>query len=164
MRPTSSARWLLSGLMAGMVIDSIQYLLDSFVFSDNWDSLAKIVTHDPAQAAFALTSTKIVAFMQLVGLVAGMLTVRFGTKHPNEQPGRAARSAVVAWLLTYGLICIVIYLISRGGGDPTHPPVKLAHGIGFALSGLIGCWAGSWFGNWVYRQSELAAAEDIVQA
>lgn len=164
MRQISRARWLLGGLMAGMVIDSIQYLLDSFVFSDNWDALAKTVTPDPAQAAFALTSTKIAALLQLAGLTAGMLAVRLSAPHSKGRRAPAARNAGVAWLLTYGLICIAIFLISRGVADPAQRPVKLAQGIGFALSGLIGCWAGCWFGNWVYRESEAALAEPMVES
>lgn len=162
MRQISRDRWLLSGLIAGVVIASIQYLLDSFVFSDNWDALAKIVTPDPAKVAVALTSTKIVALLQVAGLAAGMLAVRLGTSHTKGHQTPTLRNAATAWLFTYGLICMAIFLISRGVADPAQQPVKLVHGIGFALSGLIGCWAGSWFGNWVYRESEEVAAEAVV--
>jgi hypothetical protein len=163
MRQPSRARCFLSGLMAGMVIDSIQYLLDSFVFSDNWDALAKIVTPDPSRVAFALTAAKIVGLMQLVGLAAGMLALRWNTAHAGHGRAPVARNGAVAWLLTYGLICIAIVLISRDVADPAHRPVKLVQGIGFALSGLLGCWAGSWFGNWVYRESQ-QAAEEMIEA
>jgi hypothetical protein len=70
----------------------------------------------------------------------------------------------MAWLFTYGLICIAIFLISQKAPNPAQRPVKFAHGLGFALSSLAGCWAGSWFGAWVYRQSEEAASERAVEA
>jgi hypothetical protein len=167
MRQFSLPRLLLSGLIAGIVIDAIQYLLDSFVFSNNWDALAKLISPatDPASApAFTLTATKIVALMQLVGLTAGMLTALLGALNSRRNDVSTARTAALAWLPTYGLVCIAIVLISRGGPDPTHPPLKLVHGIGFALSGLVGSWAGAWFGNWVYRESEQAAAQSPAQA
>ncbi len=162
MRQVSRARWLLSGLMAGIVIDSIQYLLDSFVFSDNWDALAKVVTPDPAKAAFVLTSTKIGILMQLIGMAAGMLAVRLAMPHSRHQHA-PARYAAIAWLLTYGLIGIAIFMISRGVADPAKRPVTLVQEVGFALSGLIACWAGLRFGNWVYRESEAVATEQMVE-
>lgn len=43
MRPVSLPRVILGGLLAGMLIDAIQYLADSFVFADRWEAAAKLV-------------------------------------------------------------------------------------------------------------------------
>ena len=162
----SRARVLFAGLIAGLVIDSIEYLLDSFVFSDNWGAVAALVS-PPSQKpppSFAINSTLILAFLQLAGILAGMLAMRFYRTQFHRRAPSARKPAMYAWALVYGPICAALVIVSAQAKDPAHPPMPLVQGIAFAASALVGCLAGTSLGGWVYRESEAAAHRVEVQA
>lgn len=160
MRPVSLPRVILGGLLAGMLIDAIQYLADSFVFADRWEAAAKLVNAlfaSPLQiTSFTLSTKLILVLLQVAGLVAGILAVRFGCGTAQRRRGALFIPVTAAWVLTYGLLCLLLVLISRRAPDATLA-LHAAPIVTFGLVSWIACWVGAHFGCWVYRESEAAA-------
>jgi hypothetical protein len=154
----SRAPALFAGLIAGLAIDSIQYLLDSFVFSDNWSAVATFLNnaaqHSPV---VSISSTLILILLQLAGFTAGVLALRFYSTALKSQKPSAWKPAALAWTLTYGLVCIALLIMSAKTKEPNKAPMVLWQGLAFAFSSWLGCWAGTSFGGWVYREIAILA-------
>jgi hypothetical protein len=161
----SRPRLWFAGLLAGLVIDSIQYLLDSFVFSDNWDAVAAYVKSlaTPQPPKFALSATLILGLLQVAGFGAGLLAMKFYAGQRGAGRHSVKAPAACAWALAYGPICVALIVLSATAKDPAKNPMHLAHIIAFGLSGLLGCLAGTSLGGWIYRESEAAAQRNLVQ-
>ena len=148
----SRPRVFLSGLTAGIVIASIQYLFDSFIFTDRWTAVATALKpQSQGETPGILTASVFVVVMQVVGLLAGMLALRFYATRPRG----AFSPTAYSWLLTYGVVSGMLVVLSRAAADPAAPPVAVPHIVAFAVCGLIACIGGASFGSWVYRQSEV---------
>lgn len=160
----SRSRVLLGGLLAGMVIDSIQFLADSFIFPGRWVEALKLLNdflarHQQATPPYAVSLKMIMLLLQAAGLAAGILAVRFAARRASRSTGLLAIPASAAWVLTYGVICVGLIALFR-----LTPPIAargLMQIVIFCLSGWISCMVGVHFGCWVYRESEAASASAV---
>lgn len=165
MPTVSRARLLLGGLIAGMTIDAVEYLLDSFVFSENWEAVAGILHQmppspnpPPAPPPSNPAATLLLFILQAAGLAAGLLAVWFYASRSRGRPARPLAGALCAWVIAYAPVCAALVLINRRAPDSADPPLTVPGLIAFALSALLACQCGAALGAWVYRESVNAAA------
>src|SRR5215469_2315437 len=90
-------RVILGGIVAGIIIDIIEYVLNAIVLADRWNAI--VSAHNLPQ--FSMSA--IIAF-NIIGLVTGIAAVwtyaairpRFG-----EGPGTAFIAALLIWVVAY---------------------------------------------------------------
>lgn len=90
-------RVILGGIVAGIIIDVIEYVLNAIVLADRWNAI--IAAHNLAQ----FTTSAIIVF-NIIGLVTGIAAVwtyaairpRFG-----EGPATAVIAALLIWVVSY---------------------------------------------------------------
>src|SRR5215469_8097311 len=90
-------RVILGGIVAGIIIDIIEYVLNAIVLADRWNAI--IAAHNLPQ----FTTNAIIVF-NIIGLVTGIAAVwtyaairpRFG-----EGPSTAVIAALLIWIVSY---------------------------------------------------------------
>jgi hypothetical protein len=90
-------RVFLGGIVAGIIIDIVEYVLNGIVLADRWNAI------NAAHNLPAFTMNAIIAF-NIIGLVTGIAAIwtyaairpRFG-----EGPGTAFIAALLVWVLAY---------------------------------------------------------------
>src|SRR5579871_237735 len=90
-------RVILGGIVAGIIIDIVEYVLNAIVLADRWNAI--MAAHSLPQ----FTTNAIIAF-NIIGLVTGIAAVwtyaairpRFG-----EGPGTAFIAALLIWVVGY---------------------------------------------------------------
>ncbi|HLY06858.1 MAG TPA: hypothetical protein VKR31_14030 [Rhizomicrobium sp.] len=90
-------RVIMGGIVAGIIIDIVEYVLNGIVLADRWTAI------NAAHSLPPFTMNAIIAF-NIIGLVTGIATVwsyaairpRFG-----EGPGTAFIAALLMWVVTY---------------------------------------------------------------
>jgi hypothetical protein len=90
-------RVILGGLVAGIIIDVFEFVLNGIVLSDRWH--AQMAALNLAQ----IGSNAIVVF-NMIGLVTGIAAVwTYAAIRPRlgEGPGTAFIAALLVWVLTY---------------------------------------------------------------
>ena len=140
MTPVSWPRVLLSGMIAGIVINSSEYLLDSFVFVKQWEEAIKTLN----KQYFSMAT--IIASLQILGFAAGIITLRrYAAKSGSKKPLPAA---LFGWILTYAPFCVALIVLKL-------IPVPLA--VIVAASGLIELVGGASLGCWIFEEIRAAA-------
>jgi hypothetical protein len=156
MTPVSWPRVLLGGMIAGIVINSSEYLLDSFVFIKLWE-----VAISTLKSPY-FSQTTIIASLQILGFAAGIVTLRrYAATSSHSVSGRrsALRAALFGWSLTYVPLCLALIVLKL-------IPTILAAIV--AASGLIELVCGALLGCWIYEETRTAAlraarASDLIQ-
>ena len=90
-------RVILGGIVAGIIIDIVEYVLNAIVLADRWNAI--MAAHNLPQ----FTTSAIITF-NIIGLVTGIAAVwtyaairpRFG-----EGPGTAFIAALLIWIVAY---------------------------------------------------------------
>jgi len=90
-------RVILGGIIAGIIIDVVEYVLNAIVLSDRWNAI--MAAHNLPQ----FTTNAIIVF-NIIGLITGIAAVwtyaairpRFG-----EGPGTAVIAALLIWVVGY---------------------------------------------------------------
>src|SRR5579871_485635 len=90
-------RVILGGIIAGIIIDVVEYVLNAIVLSDRWNAIMSAHNLPP------FTTTAIIVF-NIIGLITGIAAVwtyaairpRFG-----EGPGTAVIAALLIWVVGY---------------------------------------------------------------
>lgn len=156
---------MLAGLLGGMAIDSIEYLMDAFVSPDRWNAAAEALNKvlaiaPPAKnAATGPTATTLaIALLQFVGLAAGFAGARFYAAFSRLRP-RPLLAAMAGWTVTYAPVCAVFVWLKL---TPAERPWKYT--ALFAGSSLVACLLGVALGGWIYRESEAASERAAARA
>jgi hypothetical protein len=128
-------------MIAGIVVASCEYLLDSFVFAGQWDEAVNTLKSP------YFSRTTIIASFQILGFAAGVIALRlYAAMSPRRGSGRrtALRAALYGWSLTYLPVCAALSL--------WKPIPALLVGIvaATALGELV---AGASLGCWIYEES-----------
>jgi hypothetical protein len=140
MTPVSWPRVLLSGMIAGIVVNSSEYLLDSFVFVKQWEEAIKTLN----KPYFSLTT--IIASLQILGFAAGIITLRrYAAKSGSK---KLLPTALFGWVLTYVPLCVALIALKL-------IPIPLAAIV--AASGLVELAGGASLGCWIYEEIRAAA-------
>ncbi len=163
--PVSLPRVLLGGLLAGTMIDSIQYLSDAVLYAHKWEAVASLLSPAapgaaPAALPFAVNARMILFLLQAVGLAAGVLAVRFGCNLARSRKAYLLLAATGAWTLTFGFLSAVLVWLLKGAASLSVAPaaaLSAASILAFAVFTWIGVLAGSAFGCWLYHESEIAS-------
>lgn len=90
-------RVIAGGIVAGIIIDIIEYVLNAIVLADRWNSI--IAAHN-----LAPFSTNAIILFNVIGLITGIAAVwtyaairpRFG-----QGPGTAVIAALLIWVVAY---------------------------------------------------------------
>ena len=140
------ARVLLGGLLAGVIIDASEFVINAVILKQDWaDALTKL--NKPSELP-----TSSLAIFNVVGLVLGILAVwlyaairpRFGAG-----PKTAVNAAIAIWILGY--------LLPAAGqaavGLIPLQPIEIATGLG-----LIEIVIASIAGAYVYKEANAPAA------
>jgi hypothetical protein len=143
-------------MIAGIVINSSEYLLDSFVFVKQWDAAIS------ALKSPYFSQTTIIAALQILGFAAGIVTLRrYAAISSKSVSGRrmALRAALFGWSLTYVPLCLALIVLK-------FIPTILA--VIVAVSGLVELVCGAVLGCWIYEEARAAAlraarAPDLIQ-
>jgi len=106
-------RVIMGGIVAGIIIDVVEYVLNAIVLADRWSAVMAAHNLPP------FTTSAIIAF-NIIGLVTGIAAVwtyaairpRFG-----EGPGTAFVAALLIWVVAYllsdaGNVVIGLYPVS----------------------------------------------------
>jgi hypothetical protein len=136
-------RVLLGGLLAGLVINICEVLVDGLVLGDQWTAVMKALHRPPMGAA---ANAAFVLWGFLVGIYALWL---YASLRPRmgPGPGTAAFAGVAVWIL--------------GSLFPTIPTVGM-HLFPFHLLGydlvltLVEIVAGTVIGAWLYKEPAAA--------
>jgi len=135
-------RLVLSGLVAGFIINLGELAVNVWIFGDLWaEALAPFgVTMDvPALVLWGIGSF-------ILGIVGVWI---YAAIRPRYSPGTgtALRAALAVWAVTY--LYVVIGLLGTG----TMPRSLL---LGALVWGLVEMGAAMYVGAWLYREGELA--------
>jgi len=128
-------RVILGGIVAGIVIDAVEYMLNGIVLNDRWTDVMKAIGKPP------LDMNAVGAFMAL-GILQGLVAVwvyaairpRFG-----QGPKTAIYAALLMWVTTY----IVTDAFPTIMGVIPCPMALMMIGVGLAeivLATLAGAW------------------------
>ncbi len=143
MQKISCSRMILGGLLAGLVINICEFLVDGLVLGDQWTTVLKNLGR-PAMGAGATASFVVWGF--LVGICALWL---YASLRPRMGPG--PRTAVFAG--------VAVWII--GSLLPTIPAVGMHlfpyHLLGYDLAlTLVEMVAGAVIGAWLYKEPAAA--------
>jgi len=170
-QPVSVPRVLLGGLLAGAMIDSIQFLSDAVFYPHKWEAVAGLlspadVVSPPSAPPFVISPRLILFVLQAVGVAAGILAVRFGCNLARSRKAYLLLAATGAWALTFGFVsAALIWLLKNAAlgaaasAAPASAVLSAASIIAFAVFAWIGVLAGAAFGCWIYRESENASGQ-----
>jgi hypothetical protein len=100
----------------------------------------------------------ILFLLQVAGLAAGFLAVRFDAARARDREGAPFLPATLAWALTYGVLSVCLAVASKKAPDAALA-LPFSEIAVFSLTGWAACLAGSSLGRWVYRESEIAAGQ-----
>ena len=139
MQPFSWARVLLAGLAAGVVIDSLAYIVAIEFFLDG-TGFAKPWAENPS-----ITPTNFIAIQQIGGFLTGVLAVWLYAKIRSRWA-----PILIAWAVTSAIACGVLLL------------EKIPLSIIAVIAGLIEVALGTLLGSWIYREAEAAMDQPAV--
>ncbi|HVU47553.1 MAG TPA: hypothetical protein VHD85_15580 [Terracidiphilus sp.] len=168
-QPVSLPRVLLGGLLAGAMIDSIQYLSDALLYPHKWEAVSSLLSSSTVSSttapAFEISPRLILFVLQGVGLIAGVLAVRFGCNLARSRKAYLLLAATGAWTLTFGFVSAILVWLLKGAANPvgastaSAAALSIAAILAFAIFAWIGVLAGAAFGCWIYRESEIASGQ-----
>lgn len=139
-------RVILGGLVAGVVINLVEYLVNGVILADRWAEAMKGLGKPEA-----FDATQIVAF-NLWGFAAGILAVwLYASIRPRY--GAGPKTAVCAGLAVWALA----YLLGMGGDMITHVMPRRLMAIAIAV-GLVEVIVATLAGAYFYREEESAGA------
>lgn len=133
-------RVIMGGIVAGVIIDVVEYVLNGVVLADRWNAVA--TAHNLPQ----FTTNAIILF-NIIGLVTGIAAVwtyaairsRFG-----EGPGTAVTAALLIWVVGY-------FLPDAGNAVMGIFPASLT--VLIAAVGLVEIVIATLAGAFIYRES-----------
>jgi hypothetical protein len=143
------SRVLLGGLVAGIVIDVFEGVLNGAVLASQW---AQYMAGLGKPAAFAVSQ---LVWFNLIGLLYGILTVRlYAAIRPRFGPGprTALRAGIAIWLIGY-LLPNMTYVVS-GLAPQNLTMIALAVGI---VEVLLAALAGAA----LYKEDEAEARRPV---
>jgi hypothetical protein len=145
MQPFSWARVLLAGLAAGVVIDSLAYIvaieffLEGAGFAKPWAEAIQAVNNP------SLTPTNFIAIQQIGGFPTGLLAIGLYAKMRSRWA-----PILIAWAVTSVIGCGVLML------------EKIPLSMVAVIAGLIEVALGTLLGSWIYREAEAAMEQPAV--
>jgi len=164
MKKISRPRVFLAGLLGGIAIAFIEYLMDTFVSPDRWDvaavALNKLLAIAPptVNAASKPNTVIAIALLQVVGLAAGFAAGRFYAAFSRLRP-RLLLAAITGWTVTYAPVCVVILWWKLVPAERAVSYLAL-----FAGSSLAASLVGTALGGWIYKESEAASQRAAARA
>jgi hypothetical protein len=145
MQPFSWARVLLAGLAAGVVIDSLAYIvaieffLDGAGFAKPWAEAIQALNNP------SITPTNFIAIQQAGGFLTGVLAIWLYAKMRSRWA-----PILIAWAVTSGIACGVLLL------------EKIPLCACAIIAGLIEVALGTLLGSWINREAEAAMDQPAV--
>jgi hypothetical protein len=141
-------RVVAGGLLAGLVLNVFEYVLNGVILSDEWETAI-------ANLGLAPTSGSAMAMFIVLFFLLGIIAVwLYAAMRPRFGPG--PRTAVFAGLLVW--VLVYVYPTMYNGLWPIFPHslMMTATVVGF-FEVPIGTMAGAW----LYREGEPAATDSI---
>ena len=146
-------RIFLGGLLAGVVINTFEFVTNFFVINDDWLAAKEL---DPTVVAPPLTGLEVAA-LNLWGFLVGLLAVWLYAAIRDtygQGPKTAIKAGTGVWVLT---VLVVVLRPSVGPGLPVRADL-IAAGVGW-LEITLGTVLGAW--QYRVRTDRVAAAPDI---
>jgi hypothetical protein len=140
MAHTNRGRVIWGGLLAGVVINVVEFVTNGVVLKDTWAQVMQGLGKSPQLPAFSILLFNIGGF--LAGIAAVWLYAAIRTRY-GAGPGTAIRAGFVAWALTSFLPSLGNYAV---GMIPTRVLVITA------IVSLVDIVIGTLAGAWVYKE------------
>lgn len=144
MAHTNRGRVILGGLLAGVVINIVEFVTNGIVLKDTWAQVMQGLGKSPQLSANAIVWFNVGGF--LAGIAAVWLYAAIRTRY-GAGPGTAVRAAFVAWALTSFLPALGNYAV---GLIPTRVLVITA------IVSLADIVVGTLAGAWLYKEEAAA--------
>ena len=140
MAHTNRGRVIWGGLLAGVIINLVEFVTNGVVLKDTWAQVMQGLGKSPQLPASSIVLFNIGGF--LAGIAAVWLYAAIRTRY-GAGPGTAIRAAFVAWGLTSFLPSLGNYAV---GMIPTRVLVITA------IVSLVDIVIGTLAGAWVYKE------------
>ena len=144
MAHTNRGRVILGGLLAGVVINIVEFVTNGIVLKDTWAQVMQGLGKSPQLSANAIVLFNVGGF--LAGIAAVWLYAAIRTRY-GAGPGTAVRAAFAAWALTSFLPALGNYAV---GLIPTRVLVITA------IVSLADIVVGTLAGAWLYKEEAAA--------
>ncbi len=144
MAHTNRGRVILGGLLAGVVINVVEFVTNGVVLKDTWAQIMQGLGKSGQLPASSIVLFNIGGF--LVGIAAVWLYAAIRTRY-GAGPGTAIRAGFVAWALTSFLPALGNYAV---GMIPTRVLVITAV---VSLADIV---VGTLAGAWLYKEEAVA--------
>ena len=146
MAHTNRGRVILGGLLAGLIINIVEYVTNGIALKDTWAQIMQGFGKSSQLPASSIVLFNIGGF--LVGIIAVWLYAAIRTRY-GAGPGTAIRAGFIAWALTSFLPALGNYAV---GLLPTRVLVITAV---VSLADIV---VGTLVGAWLYKEEALAVA------
>jgi hypothetical protein len=140
MAHTNRGRVIWGGLLAGLIINLVEFVTNGVVLKDTWAQVMQGLGKSPQLPASSIVLFNIGGF--LAGIAAVWLYAAIRTRY-GAGPGTAIRAGFVAWALTSFLPSLGNYAV---GMIPTRVLVITA------IVSLVDIVIGTLAGAWVYKE------------
>jgi len=144
-------RVILGGIVAGIIIDAFENVLNGWLLAGQWASVMASINRAPV-------GTNAILVFNLMGLVLGIAAVwTYAAMRPRfgEGPGTAFIAALLIW--------VVGYLLSDAGPALVgiYPLLLTATMVGVGLIEIV---VATEVGAWLYREGEAAPQGQAARA
>lgn len=143
------SRILLGGLLAGVVINSVEFLTRRFLFDNRWKEAMETLGKTVELKGVQIVVLNLWGFA--VGLAAVWLYAAILSRY-SPGPRTAWRAACLIWFVGY-------FLSTVWAASMDLLPVTLLGG--FAAAGFAEVVAGTQFGAWIYRDPRPSATPAV---
>lgn len=147
MEKTNWLRVIAGGLLAGVVVNVFEYVLNGVILKDRWAEAMKLLGRTQPYTAGEMAAFVIWGF--LVGIFAIWLYVAIRPRY-GPGPKTAVTAGVAVWLLGYLLNSIPVIAMHL------FPRRLMAYGLAVGLVEVV---AGTVLGAWLYKEARGSGLE-----
>jgi hypothetical protein len=146
----SVGRVIGAGLVAGLVLNIGEYLLNAVILAEDWEAAAEAVGVPPMTGAE-------IGVLVLLGFVIGIALVwLYAAIRPRFGPG--AKTAAIAGIFTWFLLAIPPYVWNAL--NPVYPSRLMMIGAVWAFFEYL---IAAMVGGWLYKEGPTAAAVSVAR-
>ncbi|HTZ95713.1 MAG TPA: hypothetical protein VMB18_04910 [Terriglobales bacterium] len=145
MAHTNRGRVVLGGLLAGVVINIVEYVVNGVILKADWANAMQAMGKSPVISGKAIMIFNIWGF--LAGIAAVWIYAAIRSRY-GAGPGTAMRAGLAAWFLASFLVGLANYPLGLFSVRLIVLP-SLAELIAFEIATI--------FGAWIYKEGETTA-------